>query len=221
MKRMTIPILLLAVAVTFLTGCGGGGGSNSSITVQIQGPPGNLNALSQILLTATVTGTVGDTSVVWSIVEGSPAGGTLSNIQANQVTYTAPNVSSGVFHVKAISMQDSSKSATFTVTVVSNPDAITVTVNGPTSPIAPGDSVAITATVNGTSNQTVTWAIVEGSPAGGTLSNEAASSVTYNAPNIESTYHLRATSVENPAKSGTAAIVVSLEPPPPPGSVKK
>lgn len=222
MKRIAIPIILLAVAVALLTGCGGGGGggNSSDISVQIQGPTGDIHAGDQIALTATVTG-ANDSSVAWSIAEGSPAGGTLSNIQANSVTYTAPNVDTGTFHVVARSTQDLTKSASFTVTVVSNPAGITVTVNGPTSPVAPQDSVQVTATVSGTSNQSVTWSIVEGSPAGGTLSNITPTSVTYTAPSVESTYHIQATSVQNTAKSGTAAIVVSLEPPPPPPGVSK
>lgn len=221
MKRITIPIILLAVAVALLAGCGGGGGGGNGISVKIQGPAGDIHAGDQIILTATVSGGAADTSVGWSIVEGSPAGGTLTNVQANQVTYIAPNVDSGTFHVKATSLQDLTKSDTFTITVTPNPGGITVLVNGPSSPVAPGDDVQITAFVNGTSNKAVTWSIVEGSPAGGTLSNITNTSVTYTAPNTEATYHVQATSVENPAKSGTAAIVVSLQPPPPPGSVKK
>lgn len=223
MKRVLISIILLAVAVALLTGCGGSGGSGNGngITVDIQGPAGSISAGAQIVLTATVTGGAADTSVGWSIVEGTPAGGTLTNIQANQVTYTAPNVDAGTFHVIATSLQDLTKSDTFTIRVIPNPDGITVTVNGPVNPIDPGSPVSITATVNGTANQNVQWSIVEGSPAGGTLSNIQPSAVTYTAPNIEATYHVRATSVANPAKSGTVDIVVSLQPPPPPPGSSK
>jgi hypothetical protein len=220
MKRIAIPIIFFVAAVVLLTGCGGGGGgSNGGIQVKITGPTGSLNVGGQATLTATVTGATNDTSVGWSIVEGA-AGGTLTNSSVNQVTYTAPNAV-GTFHVKATSAEDSTKSATFAITVVANPDAISVVVNGPTGSLAPEDSVVVTATVSGAVNSAVTWSIVEGSPAGGTLSSNNSNPVTYTAPTVENTYHIKATSVENPAKSGTAAIVVSLNPPDPPSGVSK
>lgn len=219
MRKFYLPFILLAIAAIVLSGCGGGGGgggggSDSGISVQIQGPQNPIGINASTTITATVNGAT-NTSVVWTVLEGQPAGGTLSNIQANSVVYKAP-ATTGTFHVKATSQADSSKSATATITVTSQ-GAISVVVNGPSGPLFPLDSVSITATVTGTTNTAVTWSILEGSPAGGILSNIQPTSVTYTAPDVSSgTFHIKATSQQDPTKSGTAAITVSDLPPPPP-----
>lgn len=218
MRRLIIPLAVLAAVAIAVAGCGGGGGGgggNGSVSVAIQGPAGPLTPGSVATITASVTGATSFTSVTWSIVEGS-VGGALSNVQANSVTYTAPNVGSGTFHVKATSIEDPSKNAIATITMQPGASAgITVVVNGPTGSLFPGDAVQITATVSGSVNKAVIWSVVEGEPAGGTLSNKTDTSVTYTS-NVEGVFHVKAVSKADPTKSDQAAITVSINPPPPP-----
>jgi len=87
-----------------------------------------------------------------------------------------------------------------TVTVVSNTQ---VSVSPSTAEIAPGTTLPLTATVTNAPNTTVTWSIQEGN-SGGTVSSTGL----YTAPSTPGTYHVIATSVYDPAHSGTATISV-------------
>ena len=84
---------------------------------------------------------------------------------------------------------------------------ITVTVS-PASPFTGvGQTQQFTATVVGTTDQTVTWTVQEGS-AGGAISTGGL----YTAPLLPGSFHVAATSVADASRSGTAT--VSVVPPP-------
>ena len=88
----------------------------------------------------------------------------------------------------------------------SPPDAgvsVSVVVVPHTPTLAPGQAAMFSATVTGSSDQAVTWKVVEGS-AGGTVTSAGA----YAAPSAAGTYHLMATSHADPAASDTATISV-------------
>ena len=75
-----------------------------------------------------------------------------------------------------------------------------------------GETRSFTATVTGTSNTAVNWAVVEGA-AGGSITNTGA----YTAPNTSGTFHVIATSQADAAKAAratvnVAAVVISLNP---------
>lgn len=216
MRRFLMVFLLALITAFALNGCGGGGGGDNGVTVKVTGPSGSIGSGASVTLTATVTGST-NKAVTWSIVEGTPAGGTLSNVTDTTVTYTAPKVASGVYHVKAVSKADPTKSATFTINVQDS--GIVVTLTAPSGKLYPADQITITATVTGTTNKAVTWSIVEGEPAGGILTNKTDTSVTYTAPVVDyGVYHVKATSKADPTKSAQVEIIVDLMPPPPPDS---
>ena len=88
----------------------------------------------------------------------------------------------------------------------SPPDAgvsVSVVVVPHTTTLTPGQAATFSATVTGSSDQAVTWKVVEGS-AGGTVTSAGA----YAAPSAAGTYHLMATSHADPAASDTATISV-------------
>lgn len=85
----------------------------SAISVSVAPNTAHLQEGAMQQFAATVTGTTGNTSVTWSVEEGS-AGGSVSSAGL----YTAPS-SSGEFHVQATSVADPSKFGVSTVIVQS------------------------------------------------------------------------------------------------------
>lgn len=130
--------------------------------------------------------------VTWSVQEGA-AGGTITSAGV----YTAP-ATAGTYHVVATSIFNPSKTATATITV-----HIAVTVVPNTATLNIGVSKTFSASVAGTTNQNVTWSIVEGAN-GGTIDQTGF----YTAPLQPGTYHVIATSQADTSQSGTATITV-------------
>lgn len=79
---------------------------------------------------------------------------------------------------------------------------VAVSVSPGSIELSPGMSKKLTAVVTGTANTGVTWAVLEAN--GGTVAADG----TYTAPNAEGTFHVVATSVADPTKSGSAEVVV-------------
>ncbi len=152
---------------------------------------------------ATVTGST-NTAVTWAVQEGT-AGGAITG----SGVYTAP-ASTGTFHVIATSVADTSKRATATVSVTASP-VVAVTVSPTSSTQVTGAARTFTATVTGSTNTAVTWAvdgIANGNSTVGTLTG-AGSVVTYTAPSTPGSHTLRATSVADTTKSATATLSVT------------
>lgn len=151
-----------------------------------------------VTFSATVTGTA-VTTVTWSVLE--QAGGSIDSTGR----YVAPGAA-GVFHVRAASVADPTASATAAVTVTAPPPPgnVTVSVTPSTAAVDACQTVPLSATVTGSTNQAVTWSVQEGA-AGGSISAAGV----YTAPPDAGTYHALATSVADPTKSATATIVVT------------
>ena len=150
-----------------------------------------LLAGAQQQFAAAVTGS-SNTAVIWSVQESG--GGTVSA----SGLYTAP-ATAGTFHVRATSVADPTKSASATVTVT----AVSVGISPTSASVVVGNTRQFTATVTGTSNTAVTWAVLESG--GGTVS----ASGLYTAPATAGTYRVRATSVADPTKSASATVTVT------------
>ncbi len=146
--------------------------------------------------TATVTGST-NTAVTWTVQEGASGGAITSG-----GVYTAP-ASTGTYHVIATSVADSSKSATATVTVTAAP-VVAVTVSPTTPTLLTNATQTFTATVTGSANTAVTWAVQEGASGGAITSGGV-----YTAPASAGTYHVIATSVADTSKSATATVTVT------------
>src|SRR6267142_2836010 len=174
----------------------------STPVIAVSVSPGAVSTLTggTIPFTATVTGTTTgqSTAVTWSVQESG--GGSVS---ASGV-YTAPS-SGGTYHVVATSVADTSKKDTATVTVTA--PVITVAVSPQATETTPGGSLSFSAAVGGSTtgqSTAVTWSVQEGS-AGGTVTSSGG----YTAPATSGTYHVVATSVADPSKSGTATVSVT------------
>jgi hypothetical protein len=187
-------LVLLALFVV-LTGCGGGG--PTPIVVSISPSTANLNQGGAQSFTASV-------AVNWAVQEGA-AGGSITNMGV----YTAPN-KAGTFHVIATSQADTTKSTTATVTVA----AVAISLNQTAVTLDVGNQFPFVATVTGTVNTAVSWAIQEGA-SGGNIT----SSGVYTAPNTTGgPFHVIATSQADttqkaPATVTVATLVVSVSPP--------
>ena len=146
---------------------------------------------------ATVTGT-SNTAVTWTAVLGS--------ISSSGI-YTAPTVTSQSYDtVSAISVADSTKSASVSVTVTSASSVPIVGIS--VSPISlalqSGQSKQFTSAVTGTSNTAVTWTAVLGS---------ISSSGDYTAPAVTSQSYdtVSAISVADSTKYASSAVTVTIK----------
>jgi hypothetical protein len=178
----------------------------SGISVQVSPTSATLQASQNQVFSATVTGTA-NTAVTWST---SPSGvGTLT-VNGNSATYTAPAsiASQQTVTVTATSVANGSVTGAAVVTLA--PTVVTVQVSPTSATLQGSQSQVITATVTGTGNTAVTWAV---SPSGvGTLTVNG-NSATYTAPASiasQQTVTVTATSVVN--GSSKAAAVVTLVP---------
>jgi hypothetical protein len=157
----------------------------------------SLSAGAQTTFQATVTGNA-NTAATWSVVEASGCGSVTS-----AGVYTAPSASA-TCHVRATSQADTTKTATATVTVTAvTPISVAVT---PTTGALNGcQTLTLSASVTGSTNQAVTWSVLEAG--GGTVTSAGV----YTAPDATGTFHVVGTSVADASKSASAAITVSTK----------
>jgi Putative Ig domain len=196
--------LIVAIVVA---GC-----NNSSPKIAITlSPASPQNAIGGqvISITATLTHDTKAAGVTWSL--SGP--GALSGQTTTGVTYTAPATiaATATATLTATSVTDPTRSTTLTINLV----PISVTLSPSTAQtLDQGKTVNVTATVTSDpASKGVTWSLNAG--AAGTLTNQTATSVTYNAPATVTTASapvLTATSISDNTK--TATLTINLVPPP-------
>lgn len=207
----TLPCLsrvAIALLLPSLLSCGGGGGGTPAppaVSVTIQ--PGSAALLPGATqqFSASVAN-ASNTAVTWSVQEGAGAG----SISATGL-YTAPTgvgPAPATFHVAATSVADSGKSAVALVTVAP-PIAVAITPGAAT--LLPGGTQAFSASVVGTTNQTVTWSVQEGT-SGGSITAAGLYTAPASITGASATFHVVATSAADPARTATAAVGISALP---------
>jgi len=149
--------------------------------------------------TANVTGT-SNHAVNWSVAEGSTAG----SVSASGL-FTASSTL-GTYHIVATSAVEPTATGQAVVVVTSTP-VVTISVDPAKASVLTGTSKQFTATVTGSNNLQVTWAVQEGSTGG-----IVTTSGYYTAPTTAGTYHVVVTSVQDATKSATAEVTVSSPP---------
>jgi hypothetical protein len=180
-------------------------------TVSLSLSPQNAQVAAggQLQFVVTVNGT-SDSVVIWSVTGAGCSGITCGMING-QGLYTAPATapSPATVTVTAISLADVTASASSTLTIGS-PSTVSVTVSPIQVVLATGGQQQFSATVTGTSNTSVTWS-VSGIGCVGTSCGSISLSGLYAAPSSVPSFAaitVSAVSVANPAKSGSALLVV-------------
>ncbi len=193
-------IALVIAAVMGFWGCGGGSDAprsstptptpSPSISVTVTPNSITLSPGTTQAFTATVTGTT-NTAVAWSVQES--VGGTIDSMGL----YTAPQNSSGTFHVVATSLANPASMGIAAVTVSQltiSPAAVTLPPNG---------TQTFTASAVGFANNSVTWTVQE--KGGGVINGVGF----YTAPNAVGFYHVVATSIEETTVTASATVTVT------------
>jgi hypothetical protein len=165
--------------------------SVNSVAISVSPTVGDLEPGSTQQFTATVTGSVNH-NVVWSLNEG--AGGSITN----DGLYTAP-AGTGMFHIVASSVADSTRSVSVVITVAK----LSVLISPGALEITPGRTRSLSASVSGCMDDRVAWSVQEGG-SGGAISDNGL----YTAPTELGEYHVIATSIAHPGVSGLAKVVV-------------
>lgn len=181
--------------------------ATATVTVSAAAPPvavtitpgtTSVAAGGAVTFTAIVAGTA-DTRVTWSVREASGCG---SVTQTGQ--YTAP-AAAATCHVVATSTAVPAATQTATVTVTSPPPvgAVALTVTPSRAAVSSCQSVTFSASVTGTPNTAVTWAVQEAT--GGTITPAGV----YTAPANAGTYHVVGTSQADPSRIQVAEVIVA------------
>ncbi len=158
---------------------------------------------------ATVANTT-NTAVTWTIAGTGCTGAACGTISSNGL-YTAPSTvpSPAEVFVTVTSVADPTKSSTASVTI-SLP--VGVTVSPASATVALGGNQQFTAAVANTTNTAVTWSI-SGSGCSGASCGTITTAGLYTAPaSVPSPAQItvRATSVADPTRSGSASVTISL-----------
>ncbi len=169
--------------------------SGSGVRVMLTPASASLGLSATQQFTATVTGSA-DARVAWS-VEPANGGGAITA----SGLYTAPAVA-GSYQVVASSLADPSQTAKAQVDVTASPQVISVAVSPKQAQVISGGTQAFTATVAGAANGQVTWSVEPAS--GGSITTAGV----FTAGSAAGSVVVRATSVADAARSGTAQVTV-------------
>lgn len=196
----------------------------SGVGVSLSPGTTTLAANHRVTLTAQVFGAA-NTGVTWSVngigggnasvgqicVVGSGACQAVTNTNSLQVAYLAPGAipTPNPVMVQATSVADTTKSATAQVTVINH---VVVSVMPNTVTLAPLAAQTFTATVLGTSNQSVVWQVQGAACTTAGACGVVNATGTYTAPNAvpsPNTLQVVAVSADDSSQSGSANVTVS------------
>jgi len=195
--------LFVLIAIFVGCGCGGGGNvqtpsspdpapSQPSTIVAVTPPSTSVYQGGTVQFHAKVQGQ-SNQAVTWSLNDN------FGTIDSNGL-YTAPrDASGGPEIITATSQADPNAKGTAAVTVL----PIVVKVSPATITLAPGVTQNFTASVVGLSDTTVTWSVQEAN--GGSITNDGV----YIASPATGFYHVVATSVADPTRTGSSIVTVT------------
>jgi parallel beta-helix repeat protein len=224
-----LPAILGMTALAALIQCSGNGtGSSdapsasseppavqpSSITVRLNPASTNLEAGSSTTVIATVSGTT-NTGLTWSVdgvANGNESVGRITG-QGSTITYTAPNAA-GNHILTATSVADPAKSDSSSLVVapieVPPIPIVSVNVTPSATSIATSAVLALSVTVSGSTDASVTWTvddIVNGNASVGTISGTG-NQIAYTAPSASGSRTITATSNADRTKKASAKVEV-------------
>jgi len=180
------------------------------VTVSPSAPSVQINLTQQF--SAVVTGN-SNQNVTWDVNGIVSGNGTVGFIDAVTGLYTAPAVvpSPNKVTVHATSMAVSSAIGSATVTIVNPAPPVSVTISPTTASVRIKRNKQFVATVQNTSNTSVTWK-VNGITGGNNTVGTIDSGGTYHAPNSvpsPATVTVSATSLADPTKSASASVTIT------------
>lgn len=160
-----------------------------------------------------------DQAVTWS-VNGVAGGNPVTGWVSSTGRYTAPNTvpSPATVTVQAASQNTPSAAGTATITISAPAAPVSVSVSPSSMTLRPGSTQQFSASVNNSSDQTVTWS-VNGVAGGNSIIGLIDSTGIYTAPKTApspATIAVQATSRNTPSAVGTATVTISA----PPAAVK-
>jgi hypothetical protein len=187
----------------------------SSFTLTLTGPA-SINSGATAAYTATLTPVANSNpsrAIAWSVSGAGCTGAACGTVSSSGV-YTAPALppSPPSVQITATPLADLSKSASIALAIVSN---VAVSVSPTAATVALGASQPFQATVTGSPNATVTWAvngIVGGNSTLGTIANSQTvpNSTTYTAPQFLPAVPVTVEALSNANPSVSAGAVITF-----------
>src|SRR5579871_817756 len=181
----------------------------AAVSVSLSPKSASISTGSQLQFVAAVSGTT-DSVVIWG-VSGPGCSGVSCGTISSSGLYTAPATapSPATVTVEVMSLADVTATAASTITIAS-PSSVSINVSPSQVVLATGGKQQFTALVTGISQTAVTWSI-SGIGCVNSTCGTISSSGLYTAPTTvppSAAIAITATSVAQPAKSGTASLVV-------------
>lgn len=188
-------------------------GSSTTVSVSVSPSSVTLAVKGHQQFTAIVKGT-SNTAVTWTVSGTGCVSGSCGTITSAGL-YTAPATvpNPALATVTATSVANPAKSASASI-VIQSASSVSVTVSPSAAQVSTGTQKQFSATVNGTTNRAVTWK-VSGAGCSGSACGTISGSGLYAAPaSVPSpaSVTVTATSVADPAASGSATVTVVSTP---------
>jgi hypothetical protein len=213
-KTVSSPLLITVSADAILNGVTGSTtltvnpvGGTQPISVAVNPKTATVAPSGQQTFTATVSNTTNQ-SVVWSVTCATTSCGSVNGSGVFTAPSSAPSPNS--IAVTATSLADSTKSGSAMVTVGSS-GTVTVSISPSINvQVATGAPQTFTATVTGSTNQTVTWS-VSGTGCSGSACGTITTGGVYTAPStLPSPASVTVTATSQANTSSTASVSITL-----------
>jgi hypothetical protein len=177
--------------------------------LSVSPPSAQLNPGAQLQFTATVGGS-SSALVIWSLSGSGCSGSACGSISASGL-YSAPATAPNppIVAVTATLLSDPTKSASATVTITSG-GAVAISISPSSAQVGTGAQKQFSATVTGSSNTAVMWAISGIGCAGNTCGTVSPTGL-FTAPSVPPNpafFSLIATSVADSTKSASASVTI-------------
>jgi hypothetical protein len=206
--------LVAFLCVTMIAGCGGG---NGSITLAITPKTASMDQGQSLLFVATLGNDTKNLGVTWQPLTGSGCAGTscgtLTNITATGVTYTAPaGLTTGItVTLEAIAKANSGVTATSTITIVLPVTYTTTSLPNGSNGVAYSQTIVTSGGV-----APITYTVGTGSLPAGLKLNSTGTVIGTPSSSGTSTFTINATDFGTPPLTVASPIfTITINPPPP------
>jgi hypothetical protein len=207
-------VLIGFLILTFISGCGGG---NGSITLAITPKTSTMDQGQSLLFVATLGNDTRNLGVTWQPLTGSGCAGTscgtLTNITATSVTYTAPSgLTTGIsVTLEAIAKANSGITSTATITIVLPVTFTTVSLPNGSNGVAYNQTIVTSGGV-----APISYSVGTGTLPAGLKLNNVGTIIGTPSSTGTSTFTINATDFGTPPLTVASPVfTVTINPPPP------